>query len=176
MLQSICQQVWKTHQWPLEKLTGKGQFSFQSQRKAMPKEVQITPTIAFMSYARKIMLKILQTGLQQYMSRELPDVQAGCRKDGGTRDQTATICWIIEKAREFQKYICFCFTNWLKPLTVWIAANFIILLEMGIWNHITYLLRNRFAGQEATVRTGQETMAHNWERGTSKLYIVTLLI
>ena len=67
-----------------------------------------------MLHARKIMLKILQTRLQQYMNRELPDVQAGFRKDGGTRDQTSTICWIIEKAREFQKNIYFCFIDYAK--------------------------------------------------------------
>ena len=84
--------------------TGKGQFSFQFQRRAMPKNVQTTVLI---SHASKVMLKILQARLQQYMNQELPDVQAGFRKDRGTRDQTANICWIIEKAREFQKSIYF---------------------------------------------------------------------
>ena len=79
--------------------TGKGQFSFQSQRKAMPKNVQM----ALISHASKVMLKILQVRLQQYMNRELPDVQAGFRKDRVARDQIANIHWIIEKARKFQK-------------------------------------------------------------------------
>ena len=83
--------------------TGKGQFSFQSQRKAMPKKCSNYHTIAFISHTTKVMLKILQARLQQYMDHELPDVQAGFRKDRGTRDQIANICWIIEKAREFQK-------------------------------------------------------------------------
>ena len=91
--------------------TGKGQFSFQFQRRAMPKNVQTTVLI---SHASKVMLKILQARLQQYMNQELPDVQAGFRKDRGTRDQTANICWIIEKAREFQKSIYFCFIDYLK--------------------------------------------------------------
>ena len=83
--------------------TGKGQFSFQSQRKAMPNY----RTIALISHTSKVMLKIIQARLQQYMNRELPDVQAGFRKGRGTRDQIANICWIIEKAREFQKNILY---------------------------------------------------------------------
>ena len=82
--------------------TGKGQFSFQSQRKAMPKNVQNT-TVTLSSHVSKVMLKILQVRLQQYVNHELPDVQAGFRKGRGTRDQIANICWIIKKAREFQR-------------------------------------------------------------------------
>ena len=91
--------------------TGKGQFSFQFQRKAMPKNAH---TIALISQARRVMLKILQAGLQQYVNHELPDVKAGFRKGGGTRDQIANIRWITEKAREFQKNIYFCFTDCAK--------------------------------------------------------------
>ena len=80
-------------------------------------------TIALFSHARKVMLKILQARLQQYMNRELPDVQAGFRKGRGTRDQIANICWISERAREFQKNIYFCFIDYAKPLTVWIIIN-----------------------------------------------------
>ena len=100
------------------------------------------------------MLIILQARLQQYMNCELPDVQSGFRKCRGTRDQIANIRWIIEKARESQKniYFCFCLTI-LKPLTVWITTNWKILQEMGIPDHLTCLLRNLCAGQEATVRT-----------------------
>ena len=87
--------------------TGKGQFSFQSQRKAMTKECSNYHTIAFISHASKVMLKNLQARLQQYVSRELPDVQAGFRKGRGTRDQIANICWIIKKIRQFQKSIYF---------------------------------------------------------------------
>ena len=85
--------------------TGKGQFSFQSQRKAMPKNVQTTAQIALISHASKVMLKILQARLQQYVNYELPDVQAGFRKGRGTRDQTANIHWIIEKARVLEKHL-----------------------------------------------------------------------
>ena len=104
------------------------------------------------------MLKILQARLQQYVNRELPDVHAGSRKGRGTRDQTANICWIIEKAREFQKkaYISALLTM-PKPLIVWITINCKILEEMGIPDHLTCLLRNLYAGQEATVRTGHGT-------------------
>jgi len=102
------------------------------------------------------MLKILQARLQQYVKHELPDVQAGFRKGRGTRDQIANIRWIIEKAREFQKNIYFCFIDYAKAF-VWITINWNILKEMGIPNHLTCLLRNLYAGQEATVRTGHGT-------------------
>ena len=101
------------------------------------------------------MLKILQARLQQYMNCELPDVQAGFRKGRGTRDQIANICWIIKKAREFQKKTS---TSALlttpKALTVWITINWTILKELGIPDHLTCLLRNLYAGQEETVRPG----------------------
>ena len=101
------------------------------------------------------MLKILQARLQQYMNWELPDVQAGFRKGRGTRDPIANICWIIEKAREFQKNIYFCFIDYAKAFdcvdhnTLWK-----ILKEMGIPDHLTCLLRNLCTGQKSTVRTG----------------------
>ena len=95
--------------------SGKGQFSFQPQRKAIPKNVQTTyHTIALISHASKGMLQILQARLQQYINRELPDVQAGFRKGRGTRDQIANIRWIIKKGREFQKNIYFCFIDYAK--------------------------------------------------------------
>ena len=135
--------------------TGKGQFSFQSQREAMPKNVQTT-TQLHSSHASKVMLSILQARLQQYMNWELPDVLAGVRKGRGTRDQIANICWIIENV-EFQKNIYFCFTDNIE------AFEFVdhkklwkILQEMGIPDHLTCLLRNLYSGQEATVITGQE--------------------
>ena len=102
--------------------TGKGQFSFQSQRKAMPKNAQNYHTIALISHASKVMLKILQARLQQYLNCELPDVQAGFRKGRGIRDPIANIHWIIEKAREFQKNIYFCFIDYAKAF-VWITTN-----------------------------------------------------
>ena len=93
------------------------------------------------------MLKILQARLQQYVNCELPDVQAGFRKGRGTKDQIANICWIIEKAREFQKNTYFCFIDYAKALTVWITINYgKFLKEMGIPDHLTCLLRNLYAG------------------------------
>ena len=104
------------------------------------------------------MLKILQVRLQQYMNHELPDVQTGFRQGRGTRDQIANICWIKEKAREFQKNIYLCFLDYAKPLT-FVDHNKLwkILRKMGIPDHLTCLLRNLYAGQEATVRTGHGT-------------------
>ena len=84
------------------------------------------------------------------MNRKLPNVQAGLRKGRRTRNKIANICWIIEKAREFQKHIYFCFTDYAKPLTVWIKTNWKFLQEKGIPEHLTYLLRNLYAGQEAS--------------------------
>ena len=126
------------------------------------------------------MLKILQGRLQQYMNHELPDVQVSFRKGRGTGDQTANICWIIEKAREFQKNINFCFIDYAKAFDC-VHHNKLwkILREMGIPNHLTCLLRNLYAGQEATVRTVRtwnNRLVPNWERILSRLYIVTLLI
>ena len=97
------------------------------------------------------MLKILQARLQQYVNRELPDVQAGFRKGRGTRDQITNICWIIEKAREFQKNIYFCFIDYVKAFD-YVDHNKLwkILQEMGIPDYLTCLLRNQYAGQEAS--------------------------
>ena len=115
-------------------------------------------TIALISHTSKVMLKILQARLQQYVNRELPDVQAGIRKSRGTIDQIANIRWIIKKAREFQKNTYFCFIDYTK------AFDYVdhhklwkILKEMGIPDHLTCFLRNLYAGQEATVRTGYRT-------------------
>ena len=104
------------------------------------------------------MLKILQARFQQYVNHELPDVLAGFREGRGTRDQIANICWIIEKAREFQKNIYFCFINYSKAFDC-VDHNKLwkILKELGILNHLTCLLRNLYAGQEAAVRTGYGT-------------------
>ena len=104
------------------------------------------------------MLEILKARLQQYVNRERPAVQAGFRKGRGTRDQIANICWIIKKAREFQKNIYFCFIDYAKAFNC-VDHNKLwrILKEMGIPEHLTCLLRNLYAGQEATVRTGHGT-------------------
>ena len=136
--------------------TGKDQFSFQSQRKAVPKkgnakECSNYCTIALISHASKVMFKILQARLQQCMNSELSDVQAGFRKGRGTRDQIANICWMIEKTREFQKNIDFCFIDYAKAFDC-VDHNKLwkILKEMGIPDHLTCLLRNLYAGQEAS--------------------------
>ena len=149
----------------------------------MPKNAQTTAQLHSsqlhsLLYTSKVMLKILQARLQQYVNRELPDVQAGFRKGRGARDQIVNIRWIIEKAREFQKSIYFCFIDYAKAFDcvdhnkVWEILN-----EMGIPDHLTCLLRNLYAGQEATVRTGHGTNRFpNRKRSSSRLYIVTLLI
>src|SRR5574341_1487562 len=104
------------------------------------------------------MLKILQARLQQYVNRELPDAQAGFRKGRGTRDQIANTRWIIEKAREFQKLIYFCFIDYAKAFdSVDHKKLWKILQEMGIPDHLTCLLRKMYAGKEVTVRTGHGT-------------------
>ena len=125
--------------------TGKGQSSFQSQRKAMPKNAQTTTQLH--SSHTLVKLKILQARLQQYVNCELPDVQAGFRKSRGTRDQIANIRWIIKKEREFQKNTYFCFMDYTKAFdSVDHNKLWKILQEMGIPDHLTCLLRNLYAG------------------------------
>ena len=135
--------------------TGLQKVSFHSN----PKERQCQRMLnALISHTSKVMLKILQARLQQYVNHEIPDVPADFRKGRGTRDQIANTCWIMEKAREFQKNIYFCFIDYAKAFDcvdhnkLW---NF--LQDMGIPDHLTCLLRNLYAGQEATVRTGHGT-------------------
>ena len=120
------------------------------------------------------MLKILQARLQQYMNRELPDVQAGFRKGRGTRNQFANIHWIIKKAREFQKNIYFCSIDYAKAFDC-VDHNKLwkILKEMGIPDHLTCLLRNMYAGQEATVRTGHGTI--DWFQIKKRVHQVCIL-
>ena len=127
-------------------------------KKGNAKECSNYHTIAFISHASKVMLKILQASLQLYVNCELPDVQVGFRKCRGTRDQIANIHWIIKKAREFQKNIYFCFIDYAKAFDC-VDQNkpWKILKEMGIPDHLTCLLRNLYADQEATVRTGHGT-------------------
>ena len=127
----------------------------------------------------KVMLKILQARLQQYMKRELPDVQAGFEKGRGTRDQIANIRWIVEKAREFQKNIYFCFIDYAKAFDcVDHSKLWKILKEMGIPDHLICLLSNLYAGQEAPVKnlSWKNRLVPNRKRSTSRLYVVTLLI
>ena len=122
------------------------------------------------------MLKILQARLQQYVNREFLDVQALFRKGRGIRDRIGNICWIIEKTREFQKNIYFCFIDYAKSSDC-VDHNKLwkVLKEMRLPDHLTRLLRNLCAGQEATVSTWNNGLVQNWERST-RLYIVTLLI
>ena len=126
----------------------------------MPKNVQTTAQLHLSHTLFKVMLKILQARLQQYVNHELPDVQAGFRKVRGTRDQIANIFWIIEKAREFQKNIYFYFVDYARAFEC-MDHNKLwkIMKEMGIPDHLTCLLRNLYADQEATVRTGHGQQA-----------------
>ena len=119
VLHSVCQQIWKTQQYLQN---WKRSVFFPIPKKGNAKECSNYCTIALISHASKVMLKILQARLQQYMNRELPDVQAGFRKGRGTRDQIANIHWIMEKAREFRKSSAL--LTMPKPLTVWITINY----------------------------------------------------
>ena len=119
VLHSICQQIWKTQQSPQD---WKRSVFIPITKKGNAKECSNYCTVALISHASKVMLQILQARLQQYVNGELPDIQAGFRKGRGTRDQMANICWIIKKAREFQKNIYFCFIDYAKAF-VWITTN-----------------------------------------------------
>ena len=155
VLHSKCQQIWKTQQWLPD---WKRSVFIPIPKKGKAKECSNYHTTALILHASKVMLKILQARLQQYVNRELPDVQDGFRKGRGTRDQIANIHWIIEKAREFQKNIYFCFIDYTKAFDrVDHSQLWKILQEIGIPEHLTCLLRNLYAGQEATVRTGRGT-------------------
>ena len=154
VLHSICQQTWKTQQWPHD---WKMSVFIPIPKKGNAKEYSNYCTIALISHASKVMLKILQARLEQCVNHELPDIKAGFRKGRGTRGQIANSWWIIKKAREFQKNIYFCFIDYAKVLTMWITTNWKILKEMAISDHLTCLLRTLYAGQEATVRTGHGT-------------------
>ena len=174
MLHSICQQIWKT-QWPQD---WKRSVFIPIPKKGNAKEYSNYCTIALISHASKVLLKVLQARLQQYMNHELPDVQAGFRKGRGTRDQIANVHWIIEKAREFQKKSTSALLTTPKPLCR-LQQTGENSSRDGISGHLTCILRNLYAGQEATVKTGHGTT--NWfqiEKGLcmSRLYIVTLVV
>ena len=156
VLHSICQQIWKMQQWPQD---WKRYVFIPIPKKDNVKECSNYRTIALIFHAIKVMLKILQVRLQQYLNWKLPDVQDEFRRGRGTRDQVAYICWIIEKAKEFQKNIYLCFIIYVNAFYyVDHSKLWKILQEMGIPDHINCLLRNLCAGQEATVRTEHETM------------------
>ena len=139
VLHSIGPQIWKTQQWPQD---WKRSVFIPIPKKGNAKECLNYCTIALISHASKVTLKMLQARLQQYVNRELPDVQAGLRKGRGTRDQIAKIHWIIEKVREFQKNIYFCFFDYAKAFDC-VDHNKLweILKERGIPDHLTCLLR-----------------------------------
>jgi len=130
--------------------TGLEKVNFHSNLKGKAKECSNYRTISFTLHTSKVMLKILQARLQQYVNRKTPDVQAGFRKGRGTRGQIANICWITEKAREFQKNIYFCFSDYTKPFAS-VDHNKLwkILKEMGIPDHLSCLQRNLYTRQEA---------------------------
>ena len=144
VLHSVCQQIWKTQQWPQD---WKRSVCIPVPKKGNAKECSNYHTIAFISHTSTVMLKILQARLQPYVNHELPDVQAGFRKGRGTRDQVANIRWIIEKSREFQKNIYFCFIDYAKAFDC-VDHNKLwkILQEMEIPDHLTCLLINLYAG------------------------------
>ena len=154
VLHSICQKIWKTQQWPQD---WKRSVFIPIAKKGNAKECSKYRTIALISYTSKVTVKILRARLQQYVNRELSGVQVGFRKRR-TRSQIANIDWITEKAREFQKNIYFCFIDYAKAFD-YVDHNKLwkILKEMGIPDYLTCLLRNLYAGQEATVRTGHGT-------------------
>ena len=149
MLHSICQQIWKTQQWPQD---WKRAVFITIPKKGNTQERSNYRTTAFISHASKVMTKILQGRLQQYVNHEVAGVQAGFRKGRETRDQIANIRWIIKKATEFQKTIYFCFIDYAKAFDC-VHHNKLwkILQGMGISDHLTCFLRNLYAGQEATV-------------------------
>ena len=151
VLHSICQQVWKTQQGTQD---WKRSDLILIPKKGNVKECSNYNTIALISHASQVMLKILQDRLQQYVNHELPEVQARFRKGRETRDQIASICRIIEKAREFQKNIYFCFVYYAKAFDcVDHKKLWKILKELEIPDHLTCLLKSLYAGQEAIVST-----------------------
>ena len=155
VLHSICQQIWKTQQWPQD---WKRSVFILTPKKGNAKECSNYRTIAFISHTSKVMLKIFQARLRHCVNHELSDIQAGFRKGRGIRDQLANIRCIMKKAREFQKNIYFCFIDYAKAFD-WVDHNKLwkILKKMGVPDHLTCLLRNLYAGQEATVNTGHGT-------------------
>ena len=154
VLHSICLQIWKTQQCPQD---WERSVFIPIPKKGNAKKCSNYCTIALISHTSKVMLKILQARFQQYMNCELPDVQAGFRKGGGTRDQIANIRWIIKKANEFQKNIYFCFIDYAKAFDcVDYDKLWKILKEMGISDHLTCLLRNMYAVKKQQLEPDME--------------------
>ena len=174
VLNSICQEIQKTQQWPQD---WKRSVFIPIPKKGNAKECSNYCTIALISHASKVMLKILQANLQQYMNHELPDVQAECRKGRRSRDQIANICWIMEKAGEFQKNIYFCFIDYAKAF------------DFGSQQTVKNSERDRNTRppdlplEKPVCRSGSNSQNWTWnklvpnrKRSMSRLYIVTLLI
>ena len=156
MLHSTCQQIRKTQQWPQD---WKRPVFNPIPKKGNARECSNYRTTALISQASKVMLKVLQAKLQQYRNRDIPDAQGGFRKGSGTRSQIASLHWIIEKAREFQKNIYFCFIDYVKAVDcVDHNKELKALKEMWIPDRLTCLLRNPNSDQEARVRIRHETM------------------
>ena len=154
MLHSVCQQIWKIQHWPQD---WKRSVFISVPKRDNAKECSSYHTIALISHGSKVMLKILQARIQQYMNWELPDVQAGFRKGRGTRDQIANIHWIIEKEEYSEKTYTSASLTTLKLLTLWITKKlWKILKQMGIPDHLTCLLRNLYASQEAKLEPDME--------------------
>ena len=156
MLHSMCQQIWKTQQWPQD---WKISVFIPIAKKGNAKGCSNYCTIVLISHASKVMLKVLQARLQQYMNQELPDGQVGFRKGRGTRDQVVNTHWIVEKAKEFHRTIYFFFIDYTKVFDSVDHNKLLkILTVRGMPDHLTHLLRNLSAGQEAIVRTGPGTV------------------
>ena len=156
VLYSICQKIWKTQQWPQD---WKRSVFIPIPKKGSAKECSNYCTVGLISHASKIMLKILQARLQQYVNWELPYIQAGVHRGRRTRDQIVTIHWIMEKAREFRKNIYFCFIVYAKAFDCMdLNKLWKILKEVGVLDHFPCFLRNLYASQEATIRTEHGTL------------------
>ena len=154
VLHSICQETWKTQQWPQD---WKRSVFIPIPKKGNAKECSNYHTIALISHASKVMLKILQARLQQYMNCELPDVQVDLEKAEVPEIILPTFAGSLKKQESSRKTSISALLTMPKPLTVWITINWKILKEMSIPDHLTCLLRNLYASKEATVRTGHET-------------------
>ena len=154
LLQSVCQQIWKTQQWPQD---WKRSVFIPIPKKGYAKECSHYHTIALISHASKVILKILQARLQQHVNYEIPDIQAGFRKGRGTRDQIANILWIIKKSKRVQKNIYFCFIDYAKAFDC-VDHNKLwkIMKEMGIPDHLTCLLKNMYAVRKQQLELDME--------------------
>ena len=176
VLHSICQQIWKTQQWPQD---WKRSVFIPIPKKGNAKECSNYCTIALISHASKVMLKILQARLQQYMNHKFPDVQAGFRNGRGTRDQIANICWIIEKVREFQENIYFCFIDYTKAFNCVNHNKLWKILERdGNTRPSDLSLEKSVCRSRSNSKnwTWNNRLVPNRKRSTSRLYTVTLLI